>query len=92
MKVKTKGKLTGTARVGKTLKVKVPRFSSTGVKVSFRWSAAGKTIKRRTKSSLKLTKAQKGKKVTVTLTATKAGYKPFTVTFGPTAKVKAARR
>ena len=75
LKVKTKGKLTGTARVGKTLKVKAPKFDRTGVKISFRWSAGGKTIKRRTKSSLKLTKAQKGKKVSVTLTATKAGYK-----------------
>ena len=43
-------------------------------------------------ASLKLTKAQKGKKVSVTITATKAGYKPFKVTFGPTAKVRAARR
>jgi ELWxxDGT repeat protein len=92
LRVKTKGKLTGTARVGKTLKVKVPTFSRTGVKVSFRWSAGGKTIKKQTSSSLKLTKAQKGKRVSVTLTATKAGYKPFKVTFGPTAKIKAVRR
>jgi ELWxxDGT repeat protein len=92
LQVKAKGKLTGTARVGKTLKVKVPTFSRTGVKVSFRWSAGGKTIKRQTRSSLKLTKAQKGKRVSVTLTATKAGYKPLKVTFGPTAKVKAVRR
>jgi ELWxxDGT repeat protein len=92
LRVETKGKLTGTARVGKTLKVKVPTFSRTGIKVSFRWSAGGKTIKKQTSSSLKLTKAQKGKRVSVTLTATKAGYKPFKVTFGPTAKIKAVRR
>ena len=92
LRVKTKGKLTGTARVGQTLKVKVPAFRLTGVKLTFRWSAGGKTIKKQTRSSLKLTKALKGKRISVTLTATKVGYKPLKLTLGPTAKVKAARR
>ncbi|WP_445148526.1 ELWxxDGT repeat protein [Baekduia sp. Peel2402] len=92
LSVKTKGKVTGTARVGKTLKVKVPTFRLTGVKVTFRWSADGKTIKKQVRASIKLTRALKGKRISVTLTATKAGYKPLKVKLGPTAKVKAARR
>jgi ELWxxDGT repeat protein len=90
--VKTKGKLTGTARVGKTLKIKLPTFDRSGVKLSFRWSAGGKTVKKRTRSSLKLTKGQRGKKVSVTITATKAGFTTAKVTLGPTAKVKPAKR
>lgn len=92
LSAKTKGKLTGTARVGKTLKVKAPTFKLRGVKVTYRWSAGGKTIKKQTSSSLKLTKALKGKRISVTLTATKAGYKPLKLTLGPTAKVKSAQQ
>ena len=55
--VSGKAKLTGAARVGKRLKLKVPTFAQSGVKLSIRWLANGKPIKKQTKSSLKLTQA-----------------------------------
>lgn len=92
LKVTKKGKVTGTARVGRTLKLTLPKFDRTGVKLSFRWTANSKAIKKQTRSSLKLTKALRGKKIRVTITATKAGFTSTKVTLGPTAKVKSARR
>jgi ELWxxDGT repeat protein len=92
LRVRSKGKLLGTARVGATLRLRLPKFDRTGVRLTFRWSADGRTIRRRTTSTLKLTRAQQGKKVRVAITAAKSGFRPVTVTLGPTAKVKRARR
>jgi hypothetical protein len=80
-------KITGTAKVGKTLKVKVGAWSPKA-KYSYQWYANGKAIKKATKSSLKLKKAQKGKKITVAVTAKKAGYEPKTKKSKATKKVK----
>ena len=87
-----KAKLTGAARVGQSIKLKLPTFAQSKVKFSFRWYADGKLIKKQTKSSLKLTKALKGKRITAKITVTKAGYKTLTLTVGPTGKVKSAKR
>jgi hypothetical protein len=71
-------KITGTAKVGKTLKAKVvgvsPRFTA-----KYRWYANGKAIKGATKASLKLKKSLKGKKITVTATLSRANYVKATV-------------
>lgn len=92
LKVKKKGSLNGTARVGATLTLKRPTFDRAGVKLTFRWTAGGKTIAKQTKSTLKLTKAQAGKTITLVITAKKAGYSSLEFKVGPTAKVKPARR
>jgi hypothetical protein len=82
-------KITGTAKVGKTLKAALGTWSpKTGTKFSYQWYANGKAIKAATKSSLKLAKAQKGKKITVKVTASKTGYKKTSKTSKATAKVK----
>lgn len=86
--VRKKPKLTGTARVGKRLKVTLPTFAQSGVALTFRWFANGKRIAKQTKSSLTLKKAHKGKRITVKVTATKAGYKTLELKAGPTQKVK----
>lgn len=92
LSVKKKARLAGTARVGRTLRITRPSFRQTGVKLSFRWSAGGKAIKKQTRSSLKLTRAQGGKRISVTITATKAGFATTKVTLRLTGKVKAAKR
>ncbi|WP_300682296.1 HtaA domain-containing protein [Nocardioides sp.] len=81
-----KAKITGKAKVGKKLTavVKVPA----GAKATYQWKANGKAIKGAKSKALKLKKAQKGKKVTVTVTVTKAGYTSVVTTSAKTAKVK----
>jgi hypothetical protein len=80
-------KITGKAKVGKTLKVKVGKWSPVP-KFTYQWYAGGKAIKGATKATLKLKKAQKGKKITVKVTGKKAGYITKTKTSKATAKVK----
>ncbi len=65
-------KVVGTPRVGKSLTVKPGK--ATGAKVSYRWLSNGKAIKGATRSTLKLGKALSGKKVTVKVSYTRAGY------------------
>lgn len=80
-------KISGTVKVGKTLKVKVrswtPRPSFT-----YQWFANGRKISTKgTKSSLRLTTKQKGKRITVKVTARKAGYTTITKSSKKTKKV-----
>jgi hypothetical protein len=83
----TAPKITGTAKVGKTLKTKVSGVSP-APNVKYQWYANGKAIKGATKASLKLKKAQKGKTITVKATLTRADYAKKTVTSKATKKVK----
>lgn len=80
-------KITGTAKVGKTVKTKVTGWTK-GTKISYQWYANGKKIKGATKSSVKLTKSQAGKKITVKVTGKKTGYTTVTKTSKKTASVK----
>lgn len=74
------------ARVGKRLKVTKPVYSAAGKKqhlaVSYQWYVGGKPIAGATKPKLKVRKAFKGKKVTLTVTVTKPGYLPRAKTLG----------
>ncbi|MFT4008879.1 MAG: hypothetical protein QM655_02435 [Nocardioidaceae bacterium] len=85
--VTAKPKIAGKAKVGKKLTAK-PGTWTAGTKLSYRWYAGGKAIKGATKATLKLTKAQKGKRVTVKVTGKKAGYVTVTKASAKTAKVK----
>ncbi len=81
-------KLTGTVKVGKTLKVKLGTWApKSGTKFSYAWFAAGKAIPGATSSKLTLTKALKGKKITVKVTAKKVGYTTTIKASKATAKV-----
>ena len=86
--VTRKGKLTGKARVGATIKVTLPKLAQKGVKITFRWTANGKAIKKQTRAKLKLTKALKGKRIAVKLTVKKAGFTTRTITLKLPGKVK----
>ncbi|MDR1775825.1 MAG: hypothetical protein LBS17_05230 [Actinomycetes bacterium] len=77
----------GTAKVGKKLSVKVGTWKPKP-KFSYQWYANGKKIKKATKSTLKLTKSLKGKKITVKVTGKKTNYVTKTVTSKATKKVK----
>ncbi len=88
LKVSKKPKLTGEARVGERLKVKLPAFAQSGVNLTFQWFANGQRIKKQTGPSLKLKKAHEGKRITLKVIATKAGYTTLELKAGPTQKVK----
>jgi len=82
-----KPKIKGTVKVGKKLSVTVGTWTA-GTKLTYQWYAAGKAVKGATKSTLKLAKAQVGKKITVKVTGKKAGYTTKTVASKATVKVK----
>lgn len=66
-------KISGTAKVGKTLKAKPGTWKPTEVKVSYQWLRNGKAIKGANKASYKLTRADRGKKISVKVTGKLAG-------------------
>lgn len=78
--------ISGTARVRATLKVKRGTWTP-GTTFSYRWYANGKAISKATKSSLRLRKSLRGKRITVSVTGRKSGYATVTRTSG-TRKVR----
>jgi hypothetical protein len=83
-------RITGTARVGRTLKVKVGSWSPRPT-YRYQWYANGRKITSKgTRTYLKLTSRQQGKRITVKVTGTKTGYATVTKTSARTKKV--ARR
>jgi Bacterial Ig-like domain (group 3) len=66
--------LSGSAKVGKTVKVKAGTWSLRGVKFTYQWLLNGKVIKHATKSSLKLSRADNGKKLSCRVTAHETGF------------------
>lgn len=80
-------KITGTAAVGRTLKVSRGTWTS-GVTFTCRWYASGKAISGATKSSLTLRAAQRGKTITVRVTGKKPGYVTTTKTSKATSRVR----
>ncbi|MDQ6522807.1 hypothetical protein RB608_04305 [Nocardioides sp. LHD-245] len=74
-------KVKGTARAGAKLKAKATGWD--GVTLSYRWYRNGKAVKpakKASKASYRLTKKDRGKRITVVVTATKTSYLPATVT------------
>lgn len=71
-------KISGTQKVGKTIKASGAKWSTSGVKVTYKWYATidGVTslIQHSTSSKLKLTAADRGATISVELVASKAGY------------------
>ncbi|GAA2241552.1 hypothetical protein GCM10010401_12940 [Rarobacter faecitabidus] len=86
--VKGKVKITGKAKPGKTLRAKVTGWGPAPLKVKYRWFAGGKPIKRATKAKLTLKSPQRGKRIAVKVTVTKAGYESVTSTSAKTKRVR----
>ena len=83
-----KPKISGSAKVGKTLKVKTGKWPPSSTKVSYQWKRNGKKISGAKKSSYKVKAADKGKRISVTVTGKASGYKSKSVTSSSTAVVK----
>ncbi|KQY56093.1 hypothetical protein ASD11_16650 [Aeromicrobium sp. Root495] len=79
-------RIIGTAKVGKRLTVSRGTWSPTPT-FSQRWYANGVAISRATGSSFTLTRAQKGKTITVKVTGRRSGYTTVSRTSARTAKV-----
>ena len=75
----------GTAKVGKKLTVK-PGAWTPGASLSYRWFVNGKAVSN--KAKLTVTKAMRGKKITVRVTGSRPGYVSTSATSKATAKVK----
>lgn len=64
----------GTAKSGKMLTAVGVKFNVAGVKVRYQWLRNGKPIKGATKARYKVKKADRKKKISVQVTASKSGY------------------
>ncbi|MCC6831792.1 MAG: hypothetical protein IT200_10645 [Thermoleophilia bacterium] len=80
--------IAGRARVGARLTAKAPRFAQSRVTVRYQWLANGKAIRRATKRILVITAKQRGKRISVRITATRSGFARTVVTSGATVKVR----
>ncbi|HEY3410223.1 MAG TPA: peptidoglycan-binding protein, partial [Propionicimonas sp.] len=69
-----KPKITGTAKVGKTVKANPGTWGPGTVKLSYRWYRGSKAISGATKSSYKLKSADRGHTVSVRITGTRTGF------------------
>ena len=72
--------VSGRAIIGRTLKAAPGIWKPTPAKVSYQWRAGTKNIKRATKPRLTLTKATRGKKISVRVTVSGSGLPSSTVT------------
>jgi len=79
--------ISGTPRVGKTLTARHGTWSA-GTTFRYAWYADGKVVKHQTGVRLRLTKAQRGHRITVKVTGTKAGYTTASRTSARTGKVR----
>jgi hypothetical protein len=87
----SKPRITGSAKVGRRLTVKVGSWSP---KPSFRftWYAGNRVVKTTTSPSLKVSKKWAGKKLNVKVTGTRAGYVTKSVTSSSTSKITIGKK
>lgn len=79
-------RITGPAKAGRTLTA-VPGAWTPGTKLGYQWRADGTAIKGATSSSYKVSASVRGKRITVSVTGTKAGYATTRLTSRSTASV-----
>ncbi|PFG18360.1 sialidase-1 [Propionicimonas paludicola] len=72
--------VSGTHKVGKTVTASQGTWSPNATVTRYQWLRNGKEISSATSASYKLSKADKGKKVSVKVTVTSPGYQPSTAT------------
>lgn len=83
-----KPRVTGKAKVGKRLKVKPGAWGPRPVTLKYQWLRNGKVVKKATKKTYRLTRKDRGKRISVRVTGSRAGYTTLTRTSKATAKVK----
>lgn len=79
--------ISGTAKVGKKLTAKAGTWKPAPVTLAYQWKANGKAITGATKSTFTVTKAVKGKKLTVSVKGAKSAFTTVTTTSSSTAAV-----
>ncbi|WP_327309075.1 hypothetical protein OG730_40955 [Streptomyces sp. NBC_01298] len=88
-KATTAPTLTGTAKVGRVLTLSRGTWTPTPTSYTYKWYADGKLITGATKSTFTLTSAQRGRRITAKVTATRTGHLTGTATTSATATVAA---
>ncbi|HEX8780757.1 MAG TPA: CHAP domain-containing protein, partial [Nocardioides sp.] len=83
--------ITGTPRTGQTLTTTGGSWDPSDPALTYRWKADGAGIVGATSSSYTLQQADQGKRITVTVQATKMGYPRAWATSAPTEPVQAAQ-
>src|SRR5690606_11795721 len=84
----SKPRVSGTAKVGRTLTAKAGVWKPSAVKLSYRWYRNGKAITGATKAMYKLTRKDRRKRITVKVTGTKLGYRAVAATSAKTKRVR----
>lgn len=74
--------ITGTAKVGSTVRAQPGTWGPGSVTLSYRWNRDGAMIKGATGRDYRLTSSDKGKKITVTITARRTAYLTASKTTG----------
>ena len=83
-------KISGTAKVGQTLKADAGTWDPSDAKLSYQWYAGSTAIKGATSASYELTSAEEGSKITVKVTGELDGYATLTKTSKATSTVVAS--
>ncbi|MDQ7993335.1 MAG: GH92 family glycosyl hydrolase, partial [Propionicimonas sp.] len=86
--VTRKAKVTGTAKVGKTLKVAAGKYSPGSAKATYTWLRNGRVISGATSSKYKLKSRDRGKKISVRVTVRASGYTTRQYATATTKKVR----
>ncbi|WGY01034.1 hypothetical protein QI633_21145 [Nocardioides sp. QY071] len=79
----TAPKVKGKAKVGKVLKAKAGAWSPAPTAVSYQWLRNGKPIKKAKKASYRVTRKDRGKRISVRLTISRPGLTSATWTSAP---------
>jgi hypothetical protein len=80
--------VSGTAQVGRTLTAKAGKGTPSGIRYSYQWLRDGKTIKGATKTTYTLKSADRGSRITVKVTGSKAGYASDSAVSSATQRVR----
>ncbi|CAL9482815.1 Tat pathway signal protein [Streptomyces sp. enrichment culture] len=80
--------ITGTPKVGQTLRASKGTWSPAPTSYAYQWYASGRAISGATRSSLVLTSAQRGKTITVKVIARRTGHKDGSALSRATAVVR----
>jgi 5'-nucleotidase len=77
----------GTPKVGRTLGMSTGNWSPSGLTFAYQWLLNGTPISGQTASTLKVTSAYDGKRISVRVTGSRTGYASTTVISAQSAKV-----
>ncbi|MEV7397542.1 hypothetical protein [Aeromicrobium sp. NPDC092404] len=85
--VTTAPRISGTVKVGRILSARVSGWAPYGVKYSYRWRINGAPVRYATRSTWRIPRSAKGKRITVTVTGTLTGYTSVARTSARTVRV-----